>query len=179
MKLQRIICRILYYYGARHLPASTNRFFGKLSKEIRYQLCKRIFKRCGIGVNIERGAVFGAGYDIEIGDYSGMGINAVIPDGTIIGKYVMMGPNVFALSRNHRFDRIDIPIQHQGYSETFPLRIEDDVWIGRDVTILPGRTIRRGCIVGACCVLTKDFAEYSVIVGNPSRCVKSRIQDKK
>ena len=175
--MKKAICRILYYYFARYLPASTNRFLGKASKAVRYQLCRRIFKKCGVGVNVERGAAFGSGYDVEIGDYSGIGINAEIPNGTIIGNYVMMGPNVFILSRNHRHDRIDIPMQQQGFTESLPPHIEDDVWIGRDVTILPGRTIRKGSIVGACCVLTKDFPEYSIIVGNPSRCVKSRITD--
>ena len=175
--MKKAICRILYYHFARYLPASTNRFWGKASKAVRYHLCKRIFKKCGVGVNVEHGAAFGSGYDVEIGDYSGIGINAEIPNGTIIGNHVMMGPNVFILSRNHRHDRIDIPMQQQGFTESLLPHIEDDVWIGRDVTILPGRTIRKGSIVGACCVLTKDFPEYSIIVGNPSRCVKSRITD--
>ena len=114
--MKRVICRIVYYYVARYLPASTNRYFGKVSKRIRYQLCKRIFKKCGVGVNIEHGATFGIGYDIEIGNYSGIGINATIPNGSVIGDYVMMGPNVFTLSRNHRFVRVDIPMQHQGFT---------------------------------------------------------------
>ena len=68
---------------------------------IRYCLCKHIFKKCGKHVNIERKAHFASGVDIEIGDYSGIGINAHIPNGTIIGNYVMMGPNCFILDVNH------------------------------------------------------------------------------
>ena len=51
---------------------------------IRYALCKHIFKKCGKHVNVERKAHFASGVDIEIGDYSGIGINAHIPNGTLL-----------------------------------------------------------------------------------------------
>ena len=73
---------------------------------IRYALCKHIFKKCGKHVNIERKVFFASGIDIEIGDYSGIGINAHIPNGTIIGDYVMMGPNCFILDVNLSFANI-------------------------------------------------------------------------
>ena len=145
-----------------------------LGKVVRYHLCKRIFLKCGKNVNIERGAVFGSGEHIQIGDNSGIGINAVIPDGSIIGRDVMMGPNCFVHSRNHSFDRTDIPMIKQGYTESKHVVIDDDVWIGRDVTIMIGRHIKRGSIIAANCVLTKDYPEYSVIGGNPSRLIKQR-----
>lgn len=136
--------------------------------------CKRIFKYCGENVNIEKGAVFGRGTDIEIGDNSGIGINAFIPSDIKIGANVMMGPNCYILVSNHSFDRVDIPMCQQGFSERKKTVIEDDVWIGRNVTMTPGRTIKKGSIVGACCVLTKDFPEYSMIGGNPSKLIRSR-----
>lgn len=148
-----------------------------IGRFVRYQLCKRIFKKCGVNVNIERGARFGSGEQIEIDDHSGIGVNAVIPDGTIIGRYVMMGPNCFVHQRNHEFSRIDIPMMKQGFTERIPIVIEDDVWIGRDVTIMRGRHISKGCIIAANCVLTKDFPNYSIVGGNPSRLIRSRVED--
>ena len=147
---------------------------GGVGKLIRYTLCKRIFMKCGNNVNIERGAVFGSGEHLQIGDNSGIGINSVIPDGSIIGSNVMMGPNCFVHSRNHRFDRTDVPMMKQGFTERKPVIIDDDVWIGRDVTIMIGRHISRGSIIAANCVLTKDYPEYSIIGGNPSRLIKQR-----
>ena len=44
---------------------------------------------------------------------------------------------------------------HQGHTPILPTVVEDDVWIGRDVLITPGRTIKRGSIVAAGCVLCK------------------------
>lgn len=52
--------------------------------------------------------------------------------------------------------------------------IEDDVWIGRDVMIMSSKNIKKGSIVGARTVLTKNFPEYSIIGGNPSRLLRSR-----
>ena len=67
-----------------------------------------------------------------------------------------------------------MPMLEQGYQESLTLTIEDDVWIGRDVLIMPGRTISQGSIIAGGCVLTKDFPPYSIVGGNPSRLIKSR-----
>lgn len=67
----------------------------------------------------------------------------------------MMGPNCYIHSRNHRFDRTDIPMMEQGYTEPKPIIIDDDVWIGRDVTFMVGRHISKGTIVAANSVVTK------------------------
>lgn len=167
------ICLALYYGVAIHLPESAKCW--KMGGVIRRALCKKIFKSMGKHVNIEKGARFGNGSEVEIGDYSGIGINAVIPRNSRIGRHVMMAPNVFIFTRNHEFSDATTPMCFQG--ETPPKRvvIEDDVWIGRNVMVMPGRTIRKGSIVAAGCILTKDFPEYSVIGGNPSKLIKSRI----
>lgn len=170
----QLVCLALYYGVAKHLPSSINPILGGASKNIRYQLVRRIFKKCGKFVNVERGVVFGRGTDIEIGDYSGIGINAVIPSTCKIGNHVMMGPNCYVLSRNHDFSDTNKPMCFQGYLETLPLVVEDDVWIGRNVLMTPGRIIKRGSIIAAGCVLCKDFPEYSIIGGNPSKLIRSR-----
>ncbi|ELT5784431.1 hypothetical protein R6191_001668 [Campylobacter upsaliensis] len=46
--------------------------------------------------------------------------------------------------------------------------VEDDVWIGANVTIMPGVRLRRGCIIGAGAVLTKDTDEFGVYAGIPA-----------
>lgn len=91
----------------------------------------------------------------------------------------MMGPNCYIHRRNHTFARTDIPMNKQGFSEPKSVVIEDDVWIGRDVTIMVGRRISKGSIIAANCVLTKDFPEYSIIGGNPSKFIRSRLTNEK
>lgn len=115
IKIKQIFYLVLYYGFARYLPKSNT--FGNIGGEIRYLICKQIFKRCGKHVNIERKAYFASGVDIEIGDYSGIGINAQIPNGTIIGDYVMMGPNCFILDVNHDVSDVSLPMALQGSTE--------------------------------------------------------------
>ena len=85
-----------------------------------------------------------------------------------------MGPDILIYTTNHVSSSTDIPICKQGNTKPRPVIIEDDVWIGARVIILPGVTIKKGSIVGAGTVLTKTFPEYSIIAGNPGRVVKSR-----
>ena len=78
-----------------------------------------------------------------MGDFACLGKNCNVPDNITLGNEVMMGPNVTILDRNHRFERIDIPMGRQGDTERKPVVIENDVWIGCQVLIMPGRTIRQ------------------------------------
>ncbi|EKB05947.1 hypothetical protein HMPREF9711_00916 [Myroides odoratimimus CCUG 3837] len=172
--LKKIFFLVLYKFLFKHFPTSQNLLFGKLSKWCRYQCCKRIFKSCGKEVNIERGADFGAGFEIEIGNYSGLGINCRVPSNILIGSYVMMGPNCYILDSNHEFGDTEKPMMFQGHLPKMKTIIGNDVWIGRDVLMTPGRTIADGCIIAAGCVLTKDFEPFSIVGGNPSKFIKSR-----
>lgn len=163
-----------YVFFCKYLPNSNSFLFGKVARSLRYQCCKRIFLFCGKNVNIERGANFGSGFKLQIGDNSGLGINCKVPSNLVVGCNVMMGPHCYILGANHLFVDRETPMIEQGFSEKKQTSIENDVWIGRDVLFTPGRYVKTGTIVGARCVLTKDFPEYSVIGGNPSRLIKSR-----
>jgi len=171
ISIKKIFFLIIYYKLVRFFPSN------KFGKRARYICCKRIFRYCGKNVNIERLANFGSGRDIEIGDNSGLGINCCIPSNTKIGNDVMMGPNCYILASNHAFSRTDIPMWQQGFTERKQVIIEDDVWIGRDVTMTPGRIVKRGSIIAACTVLTKNFPEYSIVGGNPAKFIKSRLNE--
>ncbi|MFD2966707.1 acyltransferase [Sphingobacterium bambusae] len=175
--IEKFFFLFLYLMLLKHLPSSTNLFFGGVSKQLRYLCCKRIFKYCGRNVNIESGADFGSGFELEIGNNSGIGINCRVPSNIQIGDNVMMGPQCYILDANHNFDDLDQPMIFQGHSKKMLTVIEDDVWIGREVLLTPGRVIRKGSIIAARCVLTKDFPAFSIVGGNPSRILKSRLNE--
>jgi maltose O-acetyltransferase len=133
-----------------------------------------MFASCGRDVNVEHGASFAPAADIRIGDKSGIGLNAFISGPVVIGKNVMMGPNCTILGINHDIKRTDVPMIEQGYSRPRPPIIEDDVWIGANVTILPGRRIGTGAIIGAGAVVASDVPPRSIVAGNPARVVRMR-----
>lgn len=173
--MKRIVyyfCLLFYYCFARHLPGSGLPYsFG--AKTLRGIICRGIFKSAGKNINIEHGAFFASGRDIEIGDNSGLGLNCRVTGPLKIGNDVMMGPDVMIFTQNHETNRLDIPM----WKQTAPkkaVEIGNDVWIAARVIILPGIKVGNGVIIGAGAVVTKDIPDYAVIGGNPARIIKSR-----
>ena len=58
-----------------------------------------------------------------------------------------------------------------------PIIVGNDVWIGRDATILSGVTIGTGAVIAACSVVSRDVRPYAIVAGNPAREVKRRFSD--
>lgn len=171
------IIALSFYYGiTRWLPNNNVFLVGNICGKIRAFNCRFIFKKMAQDAHVWRKAYFALGTNIEIGSESSLGTNCVVPDDIIIGNNVMMGPNCYIFHANHKTDDISIPMNRQGRSLHKRTIIEDDVWIGRNVTMTPGRVIKRGTIIGACCLLCRNFPAYSVIGGNPSVLLKSRLK---
>ncbi len=55
--------------------------------------------------------------------------------------------------------------------------IGNDVWIGQNVTILPGVHVDDGAIIAANAVVAKDIPAYRIAAGNPARVIKKRFSD--
>ncbi|MDA7813135.1 acyltransferase [Flavobacteriaceae bacterium] len=93
--------------------------------------------------------------------------------GVEIGRYLHVGRGLTIFSTNHNyFISKKIP-----YDETVilkPVIIEDFVWMGSNVTIVPGVKIGLGSVIGSGCVVTKNIPKYSVVGGNPSKVIKIR-----
>jgi maltose O-acetyltransferase len=168
-----VLCNALYYGFARHLPYSGRPYaFG--AKRIRSALCRHMFASCGRDVNVEHGAMFGNGREISLGDNSGIGLDAFIAGPLTIGRNVMMGPRCTFLAFDHVAERTDIPMNAQGIRPARAPVVEDDVWIGANVVVLPGRRIGTGSIVGAGAVVTRDVPPYSIVGGNPAAVIGRR-----
>lgn len=169
----KVLALMTYYLVARHLPSSENPFF-PFGRSLRSCLGRRIFKKAGKQINVEKGAFFGRGSEIEIGDYSGIGKNAVLQGVIAIGNYVMMGPDVMIYTRNHAFEDLKKPMMFQGERDVKKVIIKDDVWIGARSILLPGVEVGEGAIIGAGSVVTKSIEPYSIVGGNPARVIGTR-----
>lgn len=130
--------------------------------------------RCGVDVNIERGAWFGSGKGIEVGDRSDLGLDCLVIGALQVGDDVMMGPRCVILAGRHATGSVDRPMNTQGFLPDRPVVIEDDVWIGAGTTVLPGRRIGRGSIVGAGSVVTRDVEPWTIVGGNPAQVIGRR-----
>jgi acetyltransferase-like isoleucine patch superfamily enzyme len=93
--------------------------------------------------------------------------------GLDIGNQVRIATHTVVISANHVFSDPDAPIASQGLTKKGVV-IEDDVWIGANVTILDGVRLARRCVVAAGSVVNKSFEAGSVIAGVPARVVKHR-----
>ena len=78
-------------------------------------------------------------------------------------------------TRNHKVDRIDVPMNKQGATESKSITIGNDVWIGRRSMFMPGVSVGNHSIVAAGTVVTKSFPQNSVIGGVPARLIKTRV----
>lgn len=170
-RIKRKLGAAIYYTIGKRLPPSWSGLH--VGQTAIRRFCGRLMLAdCGKKVNIEKDAVFSA--HVSLGDYSGIGIHAKIYGTCHIGRYVMMGTDVTIITRNHRFDRTDIPMMKQGFEEEQPVEIGDDVWIGDRVLILPGVHIGNGSILAAGAVVTSDVPEYAIVAGVPARVVRRR-----
>lgn len=124
------------------------------------------------------GVIFENYRQMEIGSYVFINhhTNFSTPHGMKIGDYVMIGPYCFFGSVHHEFDDYKTPMIFQK-PEIRPINIEDDVWIGANVTVLGGVTIGRGSIVAAGAVVTKDVEPFSIVGGVPAKLIRYRFDE--
>ena len=112
-------------------------------------------------------------------------------DKLIIGKFcqIATGVNFIMNGANHQMNAVStFPFYiMEGWNQDVPPLFEmpikgdtiigNDVWIGQNVTILPGVHIGDGAIIGLNSVVSCDVPPYAIFAGNPAREVKKRIDD--
>lgn len=90
-----------------------------------------------------------------------------------IGSYCHLGQGLVIYAFNHNYDS-ETHIPYDKININKPVVVEDFVWCGANVTIVPGVTIGEGAIVGAGAVVTKDIPACAIVAGNPAQIIKYR-----
>ncbi len=90
-----------------------------------------------------------------------------------IGKNVMFGPKCSLFAENHVFSDTECSIKSQGVQQK-GITVEDDCWIGSNVTILDGVTIGKGSVIGAGTLVTKDIPAGSIVVDKREKSIRNR-----
>ncbi len=98
-------------------------------------------------------------------------------DGEIhIGNRVLIGPDVKIYAGGHSIipsERLKVEDgKMKLISMPKSVKIEDDVWIGGNATIVPGVTIGEEAVVAAGSVVTKDVPPKTLVGGNPAKVIK-------
>ncbi|MGQ7859224.1 acyltransferase [Pseudomonas sp. 32A] len=133
----------------------------------------------GVGCRIDAfptipGICLSVGDDVQINDYVHIGAVQSIT----IGNRVLIASKVFISDHNHGVykgsGRHSSPFENPATREiaAAPVVIEDDVWLGEFVCVLPGVTVGKGSIVGAMSVVTRDVPPMSIVVGSPAKVIK-------
>lgn len=136
----------------------------------------------GEGVYLQGPIQFDFGTHITMGKGSYANFNFVVLDENhvTIGENVFIGPNCSILTpihplchedRNTFFNKETGTCTNIEYSA--PVTIENNCWIGGNVTILPGVTIGEGSVIGAGSVVAKSIPPHSLALGNPCRVIRS------
>lgn len=120
------------------------------------------------------------GAAIRIGDRSGLGTGSVVlatdANDVTIGADVAIGPRCVIGGGNYNIGRLDVPIWRQGIQRDRPIVLEDDLWLGSNVTVLSGVRIGRGSIVAAGAVVTRDIPPYTLAGGVPAKPLRRRVE---
>ena len=117
--------------------------------------------------NLGKGVYIGNNF--SCGDYSFFGANG----GITIGDDVRMGQCVRFHAQNHKFDDNEL-IRLQGTTSK-GISIGNNCWIGSGTVFLDGAKIGNGCVVAANSLITKEFPDNVVIMGQPGRIVRNRM----
>lgn len=113
-------------------------------------------------------------------------------DRLIIGKFCAIARGVeFVMNgANHRIGSVTtypFNIMGNGWEKVTPALsdlpfkgdtvVGNDVWIGQNVTVLPGVHIGDGAIIAASAVVAKDVPPYTIVGGNPARVIRKRFDN--
>lgn len=160
-----------------------------IETSLSFQLCRSqapVALRLGRGSAVYKDTMFdlGSRAEVQIGKYALLHGARIVCDAHLkIGNYALISWQVVLMDtyrlpfdsaqRRQILEQAAKGDRHvYGDVPPRPITIQDNVWIGFDVCILPGVTIGEGAIVGARSVVNQDVPPYTVVAGNPARVVR-------
>jgi acetyltransferase-like isoleucine patch superfamily enzyme len=143
------------------------------SQHLRRWALSALGLRLGTYSVIYSGAEIRAPWRVSVGDFASIGNNVVLDGrgGIRIGNSVNISSEVMLWTAQHDYRTRDFQ------TVLGPIAVEDYVWLGPRVIVLPGVTIGKGCVVAAAAVVTRDTEPFGVYAGVPATRVAERPRD--
>jgi maltose O-acetyltransferase len=138
---------------------------------------KRSFGSCGKGVRIYGRFQVSSPKNLHLGDNVHINSNAFIraEGGLTIGDNSHISRNVVIYTMNHNYEGTKLPYDEGKVIK--PVEISRNVWIGMNVSIVPGVKIGEGAIIGMGTTVSKDIPPLAIIGNIPTRIIKERNQE--
>lgn len=132
------------------------------------------------GASIAKNVVFHFGTEIrapwglKVGKGTIIGDNNILDarNGIVMGENVSLSSNVSIYTRQHNHRSPNYDCDFPGRKQN--VEIQDRVWLGSNVVVLPGVSIGEGAVICAGAVVTKDVNPYEVVAGIPAKKVGER-----
>lgn len=180
-ELQKMLDGELYNANVPELIAMRNnarKLFTKYNQTLNEQAAERteildeLIVNRGTNIDIQPPFFCDYGSYITLGNNVFINYNCTILDccKVTIGSNVFIGPGVNIYTAHHPIKASE---RNTGLEAASPINIEDNVWLGGNVTICPGVTIGKNSTIGAGSVVVKSIPANSVAVGNPCRVIKT------
>jgi maltose O-acetyltransferase len=143
--------------------------------KLKIQHIKKNLKFCGENINIDNNVTIICPWGLVIGSNTSIACYTTIyaAYGVTIGSNCLISSNVGISSYNHIVNSID-RVKDIKLDELFckPVTIDDNVWIGMNVCIIPGVVIGKNSVIAAGSVVTKCIPENEIWAGNPAKFIK-------
>ena len=111
---------------------------------------------------------------MRVGDNVAIGLSTFVETNLEIGNDVLISSHVSFVGNDHKFDDPDLSVYWAGRLPPSTVVLEGDNLIGHKATIVGSVRIGKGCVVGACSVVTKDLPPNSICCGVPARQIRNR-----
>jgi maltose O-acetyltransferase len=141
------------------------------------ELLNELLGEVGEGVWIEAPFFCDYGENIRLGKNTFLNFNCLLLDDNLItiGKNGLIGTNVQIYTAYHPLaaqGRIIADPEERYLTQTKPVLIGDNVWIGGNTLIMPGVTIGNNVTIGAGSLVTKDIPDNCLALGSPCKVVR-------
>ena len=147
--------------------------------KLKYALLREMLGSVGKNVHVDIDFHCEYGKHVFLGNNVFVGMNCTFVDNNRIdiGDNVMIAPNVQIYTATHSTKVSERMVRNWTdgdvcYTRAYPVRIEENAWIGGGAVVLPGVTIGRNSVVGAGSVVVHSIPSDCVAAGNPCRVVK-------